>query len=120
MSPYIPLLGIMALAALFLAVSIGLSVVVGPRRRNKTKYLAYECGIDPTPMPADGGRFPVKYYLIAMMYIIFDIEIVFLYPWAVAFNQLGLFALVEMLLFMVTVFVAYVYIWRRGGLEWDK
>ena len=119
MSPYIPLLAMMAPAGIFLAVAIWLSAVVGPRRRNKAKYSVYECGVDATPMPADGGRFPVKYYLIAMLYIIFDIEIVFLYPFAIAFNQLGLFALVEMLLFMVTVFIAYFYIWRRGGLEWD-
>jgi NADH-quinone oxidoreductase subunit A len=66
-----------------------------------------------------GGRVPIKYYLTAMLFIIFDIESVFLYPFAVAFNQLGLFALVEMILFIVTVFVAYAYVWRRGGLEWD-
>ncbi len=120
MSPYIPLLGLMALAALFLAVSIFLSVHVGPRRRNRSKYMPYECGIESTPAPEDGGRFPIKYYLIAMLYIVFDIEIVFLYPWAVSFDQLGLFALVEMILFMVTVFIAYIYIWRRGGLEWDR
>ncbi|MDR1711408.1 MAG: NADH-quinone oxidoreductase subunit A [Propionibacteriaceae bacterium] len=119
MSPYVPLLGILALAAGFLAVSILLSSFLGPRRYSRAKYDSYECGIDPTPEPPGGGKFPIKYYLIAMLYIIFDIEIVFLYPWAVAFNQLGWFALVEMLIFMVTVFVAYVYIWRRGGLEWD-
>jgi NADH-quinone oxidoreductase subunit A len=119
MSPYVPLLGIIALAALFLGVSIFLSAILGPIRRNRAKYEAYECGIDPTPEPPGGGKFPIKYYLIAMLYIIFDIEIVFLYPWAVSFNQLGWFALIEMLLFMVTVFVAYIYIWRRGGLEWD-
>jgi NADH-quinone oxidoreductase subunit A len=109
----------MALAALFLGVSIFLSAILGPIRRNRAKYESYECGIDPTPEPPGGGKFPIKYYLIAMLYIIFDIEIVFLYPWAVSFNQLGWFALIEMLLFMATVFVAYIYIWRRGGLEWD-
>ena len=69
-----------------------------------------------------GGRFPVKYYLTAMLFIVFDIEIIFLYPWAVAFGQPGgatVFLLVEMVLFIVTVFVAYAYVWRRGGLEWD-
>ncbi|MGW2892954.1 NADH-quinone oxidoreductase subunit A [Streptomyces griseoruber] len=73
----------------------------------------------PTPTPAGGGPFPIKYYLTAMLFIIFDIEIVFLYPWAVTFDALGLFGLVEMLLFVLTVFVAYAYVWRRGGLEWD-
>ena len=61
----------------------------------------------------------MKYYITAMLFIVFDIEIIFLYPWAVTFNQLGMFALVEMVLFMATVFVAYVYVWRRGGLDWD-
>ena len=71
------------------------------------------------PQAAGGGRVPIKYYLTAMLFIVFDIESVFLYPFAVAFNQLGLFALVEMVLFILTVFVAYAYVWRRGGLEWD-
>ena len=69
--------------------------------------------------PVGGGRFPVKYYLTAMLFIVFDIEIVFLYPWAVSFDRLGTFALVEMMIFVGTVFVAYAYVWRRGGLEWD-
>ncbi len=119
MSPYIPILGIMVLAAGFLAISVALSSVLGPRRYNRAKYDSYECGIDPTPVAEGGGRFPVKYYIIAMLFIVFDIETVFLYPWAVTFGQLGWFALAEMLLFMATVFVAYVYVWRRGGLEWD-
>ncbi len=119
MSPYIPILGIMVLASGFLAIAILLSSFLGPRRYNRAKYESYECGIDPTPVSEGGGRFPVKYYIIAMLFIIFDIETVFLYPWAVAFGQLGWFALIEMLLFMATVFVAYLYVWRRGGLEWD-
>jgi NADH-quinone oxidoreductase subunit A len=119
MSPYIPLLGIMALAAGFLAISITLSSYLGPRRYNKIKYSSYECGIQPTPAPVGGGRFPIKYYITAMLFIVFDIETIFLYPWAVTFKQLGMFALVEMVLFMATVFVAYAYVWRRGGLDWD-
>ncbi|MBK8460062.1 MAG: NADH-quinone oxidoreductase subunit A [Micropruina sp.] len=119
MSPYIPILGLMAIAAGFLGVSILLSAVVGPARYNRAKYDAYECGIDPTPQPIGGGRFPVKYYITAMLFIVFDIEIVFLYPWAVTFDQLGLFALIEMVLFVGTVFIAYFYVLRRGGLDWD-
>ena len=119
MNVYIPVLGLMALAALFLGVSIFASVHIGPARYNRTKYDAYECGIEPTPQPVGGGRFPVKYYITAMLFIVFDIEIVFLYPWAVAFNQLGVFAFVEMLLFVVTVIIAYVYVVRRGGLTWE-
>ena len=119
MNVYIPVLGLMALAALFLGVSIFASVHIGPARYNRAKYDAYECGIEPTPQPVGGGRFPVKYYITAMLFIVFDIEIVFLYPLAVAFNQLGVFAFVEMLLFVVTVIIAYVYVVRRGGLTWE-
>ena len=116
---YVPILVLFVLAAGFAVVSVGAAAVIGPKRYNRAKLDAYECGIEPTPQPMGGGRFPVKFYLTAMMFIIFDIEMIFLYPWAVAFDQLGLFGFVEMTLFIGTVFVAYAYVWRRGGLEWD-
>jgi NADH-quinone oxidoreductase subunit A len=119
MSPYIPLIGVIFVAALLMTVLVIVSLIVGPGKYNRTKYDTYECGVDPTPQPVGGGRVPVKYYLTAMLYIVFDIEIVFMYPWAVSFDQLGLFALVEMILFMVTVFIAYAYVLRRGGLNWE-
>lgn len=119
MNPYIPIVGMTILATVFVVVSMALSAVVGPARYNRAKFDTYECGIEPTLQPVGGGRFPVKYYITAMLFIVFDIEIVFLYPWAVSFNQLGVFALVEMVLFIVTVFVAYFYVLRRGGLDWD-
>lgn len=115
----IPILVLGALAAGFAIFSAALATVVGPRRYNRARVDAYECGIEPTPQPVGGGRFPIKYYLTAMLYIVFDIEIVFLYPWAVAFDQMALFGLIEMLLFIATVLVVYAYVWRRGGLEWD-
>ena len=119
LSAYVPILALFALAALFTLGSIGVSQLVGPKRYNRAKLEAYECGIEPSPEPIGGGRFPVKFYLTAMLFIVFDIEGVFLFPFAVAFNRLGLFALVEIVLFIATVFVAYSYVWRRGGLEWD-
>jgi len=119
LAPYVPILGLFALAAAFALGSVAVAPYVGPRRFNKAKLEAYECGIEPTPQPIGGGRFPVKFYLTAMLFIVFDIEIVFLYPWAVYFTQLGRFGFVEMVLFIVTVFVAYAYVWRRGGLDWD-
>lgn len=96
-----------------------LSVLIGPGRKNRAKYDSYECGIQPTPQPVGGGRFPVKYYVIAMLFIVFDIEIVFLYPWAVTYHQLGLFGVIAIISFIVTVLVAYFYVKRRGGLDWD-
>jgi NADH-quinone oxidoreductase subunit A len=118
-NPYVPILVLTALGAAFAVFSVAGSFLIGPRRHNRAKLDAYECGIEPTPHAVGGGRFPVKYYLVAMLFIVFDIESVFLMPYAVAFGKLGLFALVEMVLFMVTVFVAYAYMWRRGGLDWD-
>jgi NADH-quinone oxidoreductase subunit A len=123
MNLYTPILVLGAIAAAFAVGSVGIAVLIGPRRYNHSKMEAYECGIEPVPEMATahaaGQRFPIKYYLTAMLFIVFDIEIVFLYPWAVAFDSLGVFALVEMLLFMLVVFVAYAYVWRRGGLNWD-
>jgi NADH-quinone oxidoreductase subunit A len=116
---YTPVLFLAALAALFAVGSVAMSAFIGPKRYNRAKLDSYECGIEPTPQPAGGGRFPVKYYITAMLFIVFDIEIIFLYPWAVHFDQMKFFGLVEMVVFIATVFVAYAYVWRRGGLEWD-
>jgi NADH-quinone oxidoreductase subunit A len=115
----VPILVLAGLSAAFAILSLVMGSVAGPKRWNRAKLEAYECGIEPTPQPVGGGRFPVKYYLTAMLFIVFDIEIIFLYPWAVTFDRLGVFGLVEMVLFIATVLIAYAYVWRRGGLEWD-
>ena len=119
MELYTPVLVLAAIAAAFAIFSVIMSAGVGPRRYNRAKLDSYECGIEPTPQPVGGGRFPVKYFITAMMFIVFDIEIVFLYPWAVHFDSLKAFGLVEMVLFIATVFVAFAYVWRRSGLDWD-
>ena len=119
MNPYIPIVGMVLLATLFVLVSMGLSAVVGPARYNRAKYDSYECGIQPTPQPVGGGRFPVKYYITAMMFLVFDIEIAFLYPWVVAFDQLSLFAIFAMITFLLLLCIAYFYEYKRGGMEWD-
>jgi NADH-quinone oxidoreductase subunit A len=116
---YVPIFVLALLAFGFAAFSVTMGAVAGPKRWNRAKLESYECGIEPTPHPPGGGRIPVKYYLTAMLFIVFDIEIIFLYPWAVAFDKLGAFGLVEMVTFVITVLVAYAYVWRRGGLEWD-
>ena len=118
MELYTPVLVLAALAALFAVGSVAMSTMVGPKRYNRAKLDSYECGIEPTPQ-ALSGRFPVKYYITAMLFIIFDIEIIFLYPWAVQFDAMAWFGLIEMVIFIGTVFVAYAYVWRRGGLDWD-
>jgi NADH-quinone oxidoreductase subunit A len=116
---YVPIFVLALLAAGFATFSVLMGTLLGPKRWNRAKLESYECGIEPTPTPPGGGKIPVKYYLTAMLFIVFDIEIVFLYPWAVTFNKLGAFGLVEMVTFVITVLVAYAYVWRRGGLEWD-
>ena len=120
LDPYLPLVLLFALAAAFALFSVTAAPYVGPRRYNRAKLDAYECGIEPSPEPVvGGGRMPVAYYLTAMLFILFDIEMVFLYPFAVSADALGLFGLVEIVLFIVTVGFAYVYVWRRGGLDWN-
>jgi NADH-quinone oxidoreductase subunit A len=119
LNPYVPIVGLLILGALFALFSVSIAPIVGPKRYNRAKLDAYECGIEPAPQPIGGGRFPVKFYLTAMLFIIFDIETIFLYPWAMSFDALGLFGFVEMVLFIATVFIAYMYVWRRGGLNWD-
>jgi NADH-quinone oxidoreductase subunit A len=116
---YTPVIALFAIAAGFAVFSVIMSRLAGPHRYNRAKLDSYECGIEPTPQPVGGGRVPVKYFITAMMFIVFDIEIVFLYPWAVAFDSMGMFGLVEMVTFIATVLIAYAYVWRRGGLDWD-
>ena len=112
-----PIYGILAL--LIPASMMGMSFWFSqkPARRTRARTVPFESGVSTGPLPRQ--RFSVSFYLTAMLFIIFDIEIVFLYPWAVAFDQLGVFGLVEMMLFIITLAVAYAYVWRRGGLEWD-
>ena len=117
---YLPLVLLFALALGFAVFSVAIAPLVGPRRYNRAKLDAYECGIEPSPQPViGGGRMPVAYYLTAMLFILFDIEMVFLYPFAVSADSLGLFGLVEIALFIGTVGFAYAYVWRRGGLDWN-
>ena len=118
-NPYVPLLILLALGFGFAALSVGTSLVVGPKRYIRAKAEAYECGIQPTPHAVGGGRFPVKYYITAMMFLVFDVEVAFLYPWAVTFDALGVFGFAAMMIFLIVLGVAYFYEIRRGGLEWD-
>jgi len=107
------------LAVVFVVAAVALSTVVGPARYNRTKYDSFECGIQPTPQPQGGARFSVKYYITAMLFIVFDIELVFLYPWAVQFDVLETFAVVQMIVFILLIAFAFLYVLRRGGLDWD-
>jgi NADH-quinone oxidoreductase subunit A len=116
---YLPILFLVILSTGFAVVSIMVAARLSPHKWTEAKLSAYECGIVPES-GTERERFPVKFYLVAMLFIIFDIETVFLYPWAVAFRDLGLFGLVEMFVFIAILLAAYVYVWKRGGLEWAE
>jgi NADH-quinone oxidoreductase subunit A len=95
---------------------VGAGLLLGKRVKNKVKVAPYECGI--TPVGSARNRFSVKFYLVAMLFILFDIEAIFLYPWAVVYRELKLFAFFEMLLFIVLVLAGFFYIWKKGVLNW--
>jgi NADH-quinone oxidoreductase subunit A len=113
---WIPVLLQMALAAIIAAALVALSYAIGRRVRNKVKDMPYECGIAPTGDARE--RFSVKFYLVAMLFILFDIEAIFLYPWAVVYKQLKMFGFFEMLLFIGLVLAGFFFIWKKGVLEW--
>ena len=119
LSEYLPVVILAALAFLFAVLSLAVSALLRPNRPTPAKLAPYECGIEPERLPK-GERFSVSFYVVAMLFIIFDVEVIFLFPWAVGFRQLGLFGLVEMAVFIALVFVAYVYVWKRGGLDWGR
>ncbi len=117
MDQYLPIIGLIILGVLFAAVSLVASALLGPRKKpSAAKRAPYECGIVPEVEPPQ--RFPVRFYLVAMIFIIFDIEIIFLYPFAVVFRQLGAFGLIEILTFSVVVFVALMFLVSNGALTW--
>jgi len=113
---YLPLLVMLILATLFAGISILASSLLGPKRPTIAKRAPYECGIVPDKEPPE--RFPVRFYLVAMIFIIFDIEIIFIFPWAVIFRQLGAFGLWEMVVFAVAVFVSFIFLIGNGALNW--
>ncbi|HEY1636195.1 MAG TPA: NADH-quinone oxidoreductase subunit A [Acidimicrobiales bacterium] len=116
MDNYLPIVCMFVLSILFAALSFAASSLLGPKRPTSAKSTPYECGIVPENEPAE--RFPVRFYLVAMVFIVIDIEIIFLYPWAVIFRQLSTFGLVEMVLFAVAVLLSFIYLISNGALDW--
>ena len=114
---YLPILVMIVIAVAFAAIALTFSFITGPRHPNPSKLSSYESGMP--PFGSARRRISIKYYLTAVLFILFDIEIIFFYPWAVLFNQLKLFGLIEMAIFVAILLVGYVYIWRKGGFEWD-
>jgi NADH-quinone oxidoreductase subunit A len=115
---YIPVLILATVVALLAMILMVLSYLLGPHRPSKTKLAAYECGMAPTGDARQ--RFSVKFYLVAMVFILFDVEVIFLYPWAVIFHELRMFGFFEMLLFVGLVFPGFVYLWRKNVFDWSQ
>jgi len=114
---YLPILVMVIVAFAFAAIALTISGMTGPRHPNASKLSPYESGMP--PFGSARRRISIKYYLTAVLFILFDIEIIFFYPWAVLFRQLQLFGLIEMVIFVIVLLVGYVYIWRKGGFDWD-
>jgi len=113
---YVPIFLFVAFIAIIIPVTLLAAKLVRPDNPHKTKLMPYECGIDPIDLSR--GRYTVRYYIIAILFVVFDVETIFLFPWAVQFKLLGWFGLVEMLVFLGILIVGYVWIWKKGALEW--
>jgi NADH-quinone oxidoreductase subunit A len=117
MSEYIPVLIMLFLAAATAGGMLVATSLIGPKLKFAEKMEPFECGESPIVSPK--LRFSVKFYLVALFFVIFDVEVVFVYPWAVLFSELGLFGFVEMMIFLTILSIGLIYVWRRGALEWD-
>ena len=118
MREYLPVLMFVLVGIGFAAVTLGASMIVVPRTKNARKLAPYECGLEPVGTARQ--RIDIKFYLVAVMFILFDVEAVFMYPWAVAFRQLGLYGLIEMILFIVVLLVGYLYLLEKKALDWNS
>ncbi len=117
MTPWFPIAITIALAAVIVGVMVTINSILGPRRPSAVKGEAFECGNPPSGTA--WGRFSVRFYLTAILFLVFDVEVVFLYPWAVELRRLGMFGFVEALVFIAILAVGLIYAWERGALDWD-
>ena len=119
LAPYGPLLVVLLLAGGLGALVSVMSAILGPKRPSAIKSTIFEAGSEPSPGTAR-QRFAVKFYVVALLFIVFDVETVFLYPWAVNFKALGWFGYVEMLVFAITLVIGLAYVWKKGALDWES
>jgi NADH-quinone oxidoreductase subunit A len=113
---YVPIFIFLVIVGTLLPITLLLAKLVRPNNPNKAKLSPYECGIDPVDNAR--GRYTVRFYIIAILFVVFDVETIFLFPWAVKFKAFGLFGLFEMLIFLAILIVGYVWVWKKGALEW--
>jgi NADH-quinone oxidoreductase subunit A len=115
--PYFPVLVMIVLAIVMAIAFVTLSQTIGPKKYDKVKFDVYECGVD--PFVGSKIRVSVKFYLVAILFLLFDLESAFLYPWAILFRSLGLFGFIEMLVFLGILLAGLIYVWKKGALEWQ-
>jgi len=113
---YVPAFIFVAAVGVLIPLTLVLAWFVRPQKPNRVKLMPYECGIDPVDNAR--GRYTVRYYIVAILFVVFDVETIFLFPWAVRFKALGWFGLMEMLIFLGILVVGYIWIWKKGALEW--
>ena len=113
---YVPIFLFLAVVGILIPVTLGICKIIRTQSPNRVKLMPYECGIDPYDNAR--GRYTVRFYIIAILFVIFDVETIFLFPWAVKFKALGMFGLIEMLVFLGILIVGYIWIWKKGALEW--
>ncbi len=113
---YVPIFIFILIVGTLLPITLLLAKLVRPQNPNKTKLMPYECGIDPVDNAR--GRYTVRYYIIAILFVVFDVETIFLFPWAVKFKAFGVFGLFEIIIFLAILIVGYIWVWRKGALEW--
>ena len=113
---YVPIFLFVAVVGVLIPLTLLLAKLVRPENPHKTKLMPYECGID--PIDNARGRYTVRFYLIAILFVVFDVETIFLFPWAVKFKALGWFGVLEMFIFLAILVVGYIWIWKKGALEW--
>jgi NADH-quinone oxidoreductase subunit A len=117
MIEYVSIALMVVVATLVALIAIGLGTIFGPKKNTAAKAMPYESGVN--PYGEGTRRMPIRFYLIAVLFILFDIEVIFFLPWAITFRQLGLFGLIEMVIFILILLVGYVYAWKKGALEWE-
>jgi NADH-quinone oxidoreductase subunit A len=117
LNEYLPIAVLIILSTILAVLVIAIGHIFGPRKPTEAKGMPYESGMD--PIGPGTRQMPVHFYLVAVLFILFDIEVIFFLPWAVVFRRLGVFGLIEMLIFIMILLVGYVYAWKKGALEWD-
>ena len=113
---YVPAFIFVVAVGTLIPITLVLAKLFRPQSPNRVKLMPYECGID--PVDSARGRYTVRYYIVAILFVVFDVETIFLFPWAVRFKALGMFGLIEMLIFLAILVVGYIWIWKKGALEW--